>query len=83
MKKMTKETLLQGAIVEYYANSITSTEVLRIAGIQPTETLERIVSESQQGWYALPCGSEGATAKEDKKMDAYLSDVATEILANV
>ena len=81
---------IEDDLIEYFANSMTShqliTENISAFGEISNEIEENIcnlLAHSQRGWDAIECDAEGATASQDAEMDKFLKQVAQEIIEQI
>lgn len=75
-------THLTNLLVEYAANSIESSEVLKQFNVECEDSGMILLREFTQAWEAAPCDNEGPTQEQDKYLDAILEEY-TEALLDV
>jgi hypothetical protein len=87
MKTIELKSEIENNLVNYYANSITSSDfvsnhIRKFISIdeEKEEKICDVLAQSQIGWNNIECDVEGATKEQDAKMDEYLEKVASEIL---
>ena len=73
-------------VVDYFANSITSTEFinkilrpLTSVSEEQEEKISDILSEYNREWSDADCDAEGATQEQNKKLDRIIEDAAFSI----
>ena len=86
-QKIELKSEIENNLVNYYANSITSSDfvnnhIRKFVSIdeEKEEKICDVLSQSQRGWDNLECDAEGATQEQDAEMDEYLEEVTSGIL---
>ena len=87
MKNIELKSEIENNLVNYYANSITSSDfvnnhIRKFVSIdkEKEEKICDVLAQSQRGWDNIECDAEGATKEQDAEMDKYLEEVTFEIL---
>lgn len=83
------KTEVENNLVEYFANSVSSEKFVekyiipnttRLVTDSEVQEICEILAQSQKGWEALDCDSEGATKEQEQAMDAYIDRITSEIM---
>lgn len=87
MKTIELKSEIENNLVNYYANSITSSDFVnnhmrKFVSIdeEKEEKICDVLAQSQRGWDNIECDAEGATQEQDAEMDKYLEEVTSGIL---
>lgn len=87
MKNIELKSEIENNLVNYYANSITSSDFVKNhiskfveISEEKEEEICNILALSQRGWDNIECDAEGATKEQDAEMDSYIESVTSEIL---
>lgn len=88
MKNIELKSEIENNLVNYYANSITSSDFVKNhiskfveINEEKEEKICDVLAQSQRGWDSIECDVEGATKEQDAEMDAYIDSVTAEIIA--
>ena len=77
--KMTTRDELSDAIVNYFANGVTSGAIAEEFGLDAQKTSD-ILGQAQREWDAVEVDPEGSNAEQDTELDAILEATLDQLL---
>lgn len=87
MKNIKLKSEIENNLVNYYANSITSSDfvnnrIRKFVSIdeEKEEKICDVLAQSQRGWDDIEINAEGANAEQNQALDKYLEKITLEIL---